>query len=133
MIFSSFVIDTTHSFLYTRTTFGRLAQLVRVLGLHPRCRGFESLIVHHEYLQYKYLQRQSILPDLRSHLFKSDFEESTVEYRVLKRTIKTKGKSTHRWYYSYIVPVTQKKFQRVCKDVYNQAEAYAFISTLPTN
>ena len=54
-----------------------------------------------------------------------------MEYHVLKRTIKTKGKSIHRWYYSYIDLVTQKKIQRVCDGVKNQAEAYAFISNLP--
>ena len=28
------------------TAVGQLTQLVRVFGLHPKCRGFDSLIAH---------------------------------------------------------------------------------------
>ena len=40
------------SILQTRKFYfyGRLAQLARALGLHPSCRGFESLIAHHIYI-----------------------------------------------------------------------------------
>ena len=40
-----FTVDRERAVLYTQKIRGRLAQLVRVPGLHPGCRGSESLIV----------------------------------------------------------------------------------------
>jgi hypothetical protein len=67
---------------------------------------------------------------LKCRLFKNP-EGLTVEVSHLRKIIKTKVKTAHRWYYSYIHPISNKKIQRVSDGVKNQAEAYAFISKLP--
>ena len=38
-----------HELVQNRFPLGRLSQLVRELGLHPRCRRFESASAHHSY------------------------------------------------------------------------------------
>lgn len=54
-----------------------------------------------------------------------------MRYNVLRRTIKTKSKSVHRWYYSFIDPQTGIKKQKVIPDCRSRVEAYDFIKTLP--
>lgn len=54
-----------------------------------------------------------------------------MRYNLLRRTIKTKSKSVHRWYYSFIDPQTGIKKQKVIPDCRSRVEAYDFIKTLP--
>ena len=54
-----------------------------------------------------------------------------MRYNVLRRTIKTKSKSVHRWYYSFIDPQTGIKKQKVIPDCRSRVEAYDFIKSLP--
>ena len=44
--FPDFFLQDAPSFVSLRIVFGRVAQLVRALGLHPRCRGFEPRSAH---------------------------------------------------------------------------------------
>ncbi len=53
-------------------------------------------------------------------------------YHIFKKTIKTNKKTTPKWYYFWNDPVTGKMYQRVCKGCKTQAEAYAFVSVLPS-
>ena len=55
-----FIPDTLGKFLYVKheicysfALLGRLVQLVRILGRHPRGRGFEFLTAHHTSYLYK--------------------------------------------------------------------------------
>jgi len=52
-------------------------------------------------------------------------------YHIFKKPVKSKNKTIHRWYYYFIEPVTGKKVQKVCRCCKTQAEAYAFVSSLP--
>ncbi|MCI6816287.1 MAG: tyrosine-type recombinase/integrase [Treponema porcinum] len=52
-------------------------------------------------------------------------------YHIFKKPVKSKNKTIHRWYYYFIDPVTGKKIQKVCRGCKTQAEAYAFVSSLP--
>lgn len=52
-------------------------------------------------------------------------------YHIFKKPVKSKDKIIHRWYYYFFDPVTGKKIQKVCKNCKTQAQANAFISTLP--
>ena len=44
---------------------------------------------------------------------------------------KLKNKTVNRWYYYFYEPLTGKKIQKACRGCRNQAEAYAYISSLP--
>ena len=44
--FPDFFLQNAPSFVSLCLVFGRVAQLVRALGLHPRCRGFEPRSAH---------------------------------------------------------------------------------------
>lgn len=52
-------------------------------------------------------------------------------YHIFKKSVKSKNKTIHRWYYYYVDLVTGKKIQKVCSGCKTQAEAYAFVSNLP--
>lgn len=52
-------------------------------------------------------------------------------YHIFKKTVQSGKKSTHKWYCYWNDPVTGKMFQKVCKNCRTQAEAYAFVSSLP--
>lgn len=55
-----------------------------------------------------------------------------MDYHVFKKPRIVKGKTVHRWYYYFIDPLSGKKVQKICKDCKTQADAYAFISALPS-
>ena len=55
-----------------------------------------------------------------------------MDYHIFKKPTKSKNKIVHRWYYYFIDPVTGKKVQKVCSGCKTQAEAYAFVSKLPS-
>ena len=54
-----------------------------------------------------------------------------MDYRIIKKSVISKGKKIHRYYYFFYEPGTGKKIQKVCKGCKTQAEANAFISKLP--
>ena len=51
-------------------------------------------------------------------------------YHLFKKSIQSKGKTVHKWYYYWNDPVTGVMRQKVCKGCKTQAEAYAFVSAL---
>lgn len=53
-------------------------------------------------------------------------------YHIFKKSVKSKGKTVHKWYYYWNDPVTGVMHQKVCKGCKTQAEAYAFVSSLPS-
>ena len=55
-----------------------------------------------------------------------------MDYHIFKKSTKSKNKTIHRWYYYFIDVISGKKIQRVCKGCKTQAEAYAFVSSLPS-
>ncbi len=55
-----------------------------------------------------------------------------MDYHIFKKPTKSKNKIVHRWYYYFIDPVTGKKVQKVCSGCKTQAEAYAYVSKLPS-
>lgn len=52
-------------------------------------------------------------------------------YHIFKKSVQSKGKTVHKWYYYWNDPVTGVMHQKGCKGCRTQAEAYAFVSTLP--
>lgn len=54
-----------------------------------------------------------------------------MDYHVFKKSKKLKNKTVNRWYYYFYEPLTGKKIQKACRGCRNQAEAYAYISSLP--
>ena len=52
-------------------------------------------------------------------------------YHIFKKSVKSKGKTVHKWYCYWNDPVTGVMHQKVCKGCKTQAEAYAFVSALP--
>ncbi len=54
-----------------------------------------------------------------------------MDYHIFKKPVKSKNKITHRWYYYFIDPISGKQIQKVCKKCKTQAEAYAYVSSLP--
>ncbi|WP_022933447.1 tyrosine-type recombinase/integrase [Treponema bryantii] len=52
-------------------------------------------------------------------------------YHLFKKSIQSKGKTVHKWYYYWNDPFTGVMRQKVCKGCKTQAEAYAFVSALP--
>ena len=52
-------------------------------------------------------------------------------YHLFKKSVQSKGKTVHKWYYYWNDPVTGVMRQKVCKGCKTQAEAYAFVSALP--
>lgn len=52
-------------------------------------------------------------------------------YHIFKKSIKSKGKTVHKWYCYWNDPVTGVMHQKVCKNCKTQAEAYAFVSGMP--
>lgn len=53
-------------------------------------------------------------------------------YHIFKKSTKSKGKTVHKWYCYWNDPVTGVMHQKVCKGCKTQAEAYAFVSSLPS-
>ena len=53
-------------------------------------------------------------------------------YHIFKKSTKSKGKIVHKWCYYWNDPVTGTMHQKVCKECKTQAEAYAFVSALPS-
>ena len=47
-------------------------------------------------------------------------------YHIFKKSVKSKGKTVHKWYCYWNDPVTGVMHQKVCKGCKTQAEAYAF-------
>lgn len=52
-------------------------------------------------------------------------------YHLFKKSVQSKGKTVHKWYYYWNDPLTGVMRQKVCKCCKTQAEAYAFVSALP--
>lgn len=52
-------------------------------------------------------------------------------YHIFKKSVQSKGKTVHKWYYYWNDPLTGVMRQKVCKECKTQAEAYAFVSALP--
>lgn len=52
-------------------------------------------------------------------------------YHIFKKSVQSKGKTVHKWYYYWNDPVTGVMRQKVCKGCKTQAEAYTFVSALP--
>lgn len=52
-------------------------------------------------------------------------------YHIFKKSVQSKGKTVHKWYYYWNDPLTGVMRQKVCKGCKTQAEAYAFVSALP--
>ncbi len=52
-------------------------------------------------------------------------------YHIFKKTVKTGGKTVHKWYCYWHDPITGVMRQKVCKRCKTQAEACAFVSSLP--
>ena len=52
-------------------------------------------------------------------------------YHLFKKSVQSKGKTVHKWYYYWNDPVTGVMRQKVCKGCKTQAEAYTFVSALP--
>lgn len=52
-------------------------------------------------------------------------------YHIFKKSVQSKGKTVHKWYYYWNDPLTGVMHQKVCKGCKTQAEAYAFVSALP--
>ncbi|MCR4742890.1 MAG: site-specific integrase [Treponema sp.] len=53
-------------------------------------------------------------------------------YHIFKKSITSKGKLIHKWYCYWNDPITGVMHQKVCKGCKTQAEAYAFVSSLPS-
>lgn len=54
-----------------------------------------------------------------------------LNYHIFKKSVQSKGKTVHKWYYYWNDPVTGVMRQKVCKGCKTQAEAYTFVSALP--
>lgn len=52
-------------------------------------------------------------------------------YHIFKKSVQSKGKTVHKWYYYWNDPLTGVMRQKVCKGCKTQAEAYTFVSALP--
>lgn len=52
-------------------------------------------------------------------------------YHLFKKSVQSKGKTVHKWYYYWNDPFTGVMRQKVCKGCKTQAEAYTFVSALP--
>ena len=52
-------------------------------------------------------------------------------YHLFKKSVQSKGKTVHKWYYYWNDPLTGVMRQKVCKGCKTQAEAYTFVSALP--
>ena len=52
-------------------------------------------------------------------------------YHIFKKSVKSKGKTVHKWYFYWNDPVTGTMHQKVCKGCKTQAEAYAYVSAQP--
>ena len=52
-------------------------------------------------------------------------------YHIFKKSVQSKGKTVHKWYYYWNDPLTGVMHQKVCKGCKTQAEAYTFVSALP--
>ena len=55
-----------------------------------------------------------------------------LNYHIFKKAIESKGKTVFKWYYYWNDPVTGVMRQKVCKGCKTQAEAYTFVSALPS-
>ena len=53
-------------------------------------------------------------------------------YHLFKKSTQSKGKTVSKWYCYWNDPVTGVMHQKVCKGCKTQAEAYAFVSALPS-
>lgn len=53
-------------------------------------------------------------------------------YHIFKKSVKSKGKTVHKWYFYWNDPVTGIMRQKVCKGCKTQAEAYAYVSAQPS-
>lgn len=54
-----------------------------------------------------------------------------MDYHVFKKPRTIKNKVVHRWYYYFVDPFTGKEIQKACRGCKTQAEAYAYVSSLP--
>ena len=52
-------------------------------------------------------------------------------YHIFKKSVKSKGKTVHKWYFYWNDPITGTMHQKVCKGCKTQAEAYAYVSAQP--
>lgn len=52
-------------------------------------------------------------------------------YHLFKKSVQSKGKTVHKWYYYWNDPFTGVMRQKVCKGCKTQAEDYTFVSALP--
>ena len=53
-------------------------------------------------------------------------------YHIFKKSVKSKGKTVHKWYFYWNDPITGIMRQKVCKGCKTQAEAYAYVSAQPS-
>ena len=53
-------------------------------------------------------------------------------YHIVKKSVKSKGKTVHKWYFYWNDPITGIMRQKVCKGCKTQAEAYAYVSAQPS-
>ena len=54
-----------------------------------------------------------------------------LNFHIFKKSVQSKGKTVHKWYYYWNDPLTGVMRQKVCKGCKTQAEAYTFVSALP--